>query len=530
MKWRGQLARCLLVLFVIAWAAAPARADVERFALLIGNDAGASHEQRLRFAETDAERVYAALRELGGFSPANIVLLRGETMDTVRSTLITLNDRLRERASIPGSQTMLFVYYSGHADTQSIHLGNDRLSFEELARLVRGSAAHLRLLVVDACRSGMLTRVKGGRPLPPFALPEPQTQLGEGFALLTASTANEDAQESDELGASFFTHALVSGLRGAADTNADGRISLDEVYRHTYSATLRASSQSAQGTQHPTFQYEVRGREAPVLTTLRTDHPGLAQLSLPEGPAFLLFKQHAQGQVVAELAERGRARTLTLPAGRYFVRGRAEDSLLEGDIELPAGKLMLLDTSKLQRVAYARLVRKGGSPARLAQGPLVMATVRSSIAGAHAPCFGGALAWALHFRHLSVLPRLDYCRSGFQNAMLEATTDDFGVGLSALHTWDRGALSFAMGLALSTQLGWQRFDTPGHAPARLSVSPYSGLVAMFGAELGAGVNLGLEARAETYLLRLTKVEAGREHATWDAALALRGGVGLSKLF
>ena len=43
---------------------------------------------------------------------------------------------------------------------------------------------------------------------------------GEGVVFLTSSSANEDAHESDTLKGSFFTHYLVSGMLGAADTDA----------------------------------------------------------------------------------------------------------------------------------------------------------------------------------------------------------------------------------------------------------------------------------------------------------------------
>ena len=45
----------------------------------------------------------------------------------------------------------------------------------------------------------------------------------EGRVLISASGANEYAQESDALQGSYFTHYLVTGLRGAADTSRDTR-------------------------------------------------------------------------------------------------------------------------------------------------------------------------------------------------------------------------------------------------------------------------------------------------------------------
>ena len=63
---------------------------------------GHGDESPLRYAESDAARVYDVLHELGGFEPFNMVLLRDETRDTVRSTLIALNDRIRDAHVRPG--------------------------------------------------------------------------------------------------------------------------------------------------------------------------------------------------------------------------------------------------------------------------------------------------------------------------------------------------------------------------------------------------------------------------------------------
>ena len=167
MKW----APALLVLGLqLALLPANARADVERFAVLIGNDVGLPQDGPLQFASSDAARMHEVLRELGGFEPFNMVLLRNESAATVRSTLLTINERVRAAVEREGTDVMLLVYYSGHADARDLHLGNSRLPVRELAQMAGGSAAKFRLVVLDACRSGTLTRVKGGNVTEPFAV------------------------------------------------------------------------------------------------------------------------------------------------------------------------------------------------------------------------------------------------------------------------------------------------------------------------------------------------------------------------
>ncbi|WP_437303308.1 hypothetical protein [Sorangium sp. So ce388] len=83
---------------------------------------------------------------------------------------------------------------------------------------------------------------------------------------MTASSVNEEAQESDALGGSFFTHYLTSGLMGAADDDRNEVVTLDEAYRHVSEATIRATSQTLAGTQHPTLRYKLRGQGKLALT------------------------------------------------------------------------------------------------------------------------------------------------------------------------------------------------------------------------------------------------------------------------
>ena len=75
---------------------------------------------------------------------------------------------------------------------------------------------------MDSCRAGVVTRVKGGRKGPTFAIDWDQSMDAEGVAILNSSAAGEDAQESDRLRASFFTRFFASALIGAADRNGDG--------------------------------------------------------------------------------------------------------------------------------------------------------------------------------------------------------------------------------------------------------------------------------------------------------------------
>lgn len=491
-------ARAVSVIALILCLALPARAQVERFAVILGNDLGQPPDAPLQFAETDASRMASVLQEVGGVRPENLVLLRGQDAATARRTLIAVNDRIRAAAA---GQTVLVVYYSGHADAAALHLGPTSLELPELEQLVRGSAASFRLLIVDACRSGALTRVKGGAAIAPFDIRLGERVAGEGAVFLTSSSASEDSQESDEIKGSFFTHALLSGLLGAADENGDGKVTLDEAYRYAYDATLRASSRSLAGVQHPTFEYEVRGQGGLVLATLDAQSPARAFVDFPPGRSWLLFQNGEEGAVVGEIAARDKSRRLSVRAGRYFVRGRAPDVLLEGAFDAPAGASVRLDESLLQRTAYARLVRKGGGAAGAVMAVQVESRLRSALLDDGGACPGVAAGVSIALQAVTLAPRFGWCRGNFANPGIRATLDEYDLELAATHVWDLGAVSLEVGLVAGGALLVQRFHTSGLAPSRttaaLQLSPVVGVTR----ELSERAYLFLLGAGSTYLFR-----------------------------
>ena len=511
--------RQALIAAAIAVLPAAAAAQAERFALVVGNDLGQPPEAGLLYAESDASRVAAMLQEVGGVRPENLVLLRGQDATVVRRTLIAVNDRVRAA----GGQTMLIVYYSGHADSGALHLGATSLDLSELEQLVRGSAATFRLLILDACRSGALTRVKGGEPIPPFDLRMGERVAGEGAVFLTSSSAAEDSQESDEIKGSFFTHALVSGLLGAADANGDGRVTLDEAYRYAYEATLRASSRSAAGMQHPTFGYEVRGIGDVVLATLEANAPTRAWVELPAGRTWLLFQGSEEGPVVGEVGAQDRSRRLSLRAGRYFARGRAPDVLLEGKFDAPAGAALTLDESRLVRTRYERLVRKGGGAANAVASVEAEGRLRSSLVDGAGACPGAAVGVAVALRAVTLKPRLGWCRAGFANPGLEATVDEYDLEISAVYVRDLRVVSVELGMTVGGALLVQRFRTQGIAPPRrtaaLQLSPTLGVTR----DVAQRSYVFLLGSAATYLLRSQDSETSR--SSFGPSFALRVAIG-----
>jgi hypothetical protein len=355
----------------------------ERLAVVIGNNVGERSELPLRFAEDDAVRVGDALVAVGGLDAGDVSVLRGANVTAARRTVLAMNERLRQT---PTADSTLVVYYSGHSDAQALHLGDTAFPLRELEQLVRSSPARFRVLIVDSCRSGVLTRAKGGRTASPVdisAVSEGNSD-DEGMVILTSAAAGEDAQESDALQGSFFTHHLVSALLGAADDNSDDVITLAELYRYAYEHTIRDSSQSMLGVQHPAYRYDLRGSGDVILSRL-SSRQAWGLLRLPADIDVTLFAGERSGRLVAEFRRGGGKGALAVRPGRYFVRARGDRVMWEGSVDVGVQSPYMLDLNTLERVEYARLARKGGVD--LSVGPLLGVFTRSSLTG-QAPCIG----------------------------------------------------------------------------------------------------------------------------------------------
>src|SRR5262249_50263202 len=157
----------------------------------------------LRFADSDAQAVASVLRLLGGVRENDITVVQHAN----RAKLQAAFESLKQQISIgrtPDVRAELFVYYSGHSDEDGLLLGNERVPYRELRAWIDGVGADVRVAILDSCASGALVRLKGGSFRQPF-LSDVSSQA-RGYAYLTASSADEAAQESDRIGAAFFTY------------------------------------------------------------------------------------------------------------------------------------------------------------------------------------------------------------------------------------------------------------------------------------------------------------------------------------
>ena len=330
----------------------------QRFAVLVGaNDGGAGRAQ-LRYAVSDAEAVASVLNEMGGVALGDTWMLEDPSRQDLEESLSVLGSRI-EAAEASGARTEVIVYYSGHSDTDGLMLGEERFGYGELRAAIDALPADLRLLVLDSCGSGAIARAKGGSFQSPFQLDA--SARVDGTAYVTSAAADEVAQEADQVGGSYFTHYLVSGLRGGADTTADGRVTLSEAYSFAYSETLSRTERSIGGAQHANHDLQLVGHGDIVLTDLSTHR---SRLSLGEGLAGRLFIHDADGNLVVELDKPpGRGMDLGLPLGSYRLLLQDGDRRAEAMIVLRDGETALLGADDFMGISAELAMARGSSEA-----------------------------------------------------------------------------------------------------------------------------------------------------------------------
>ena len=234
----------LLICFISGISLGADTMEVRRFGLFIGANNGGGERQRLLYADDDARSMNTTMEDIGGIDPSDNYLLLDPTSSEIRETLDVLKERINGVDNLV-RRTEIMFYYSGHSDEQGLMLSDDKLPYKTIRSHLDDSGADVVIAILDSCSSGAFTRSKGGNRRSPFLLDESSSM--EGHAFLTSSSETELSQESDRIEGSFFTHYLVTGLRGAADNTGDGRVSLNEVYEHTFQETLSSTESTLGG-------------------------------------------------------------------------------------------------------------------------------------------------------------------------------------------------------------------------------------------------------------------------------------------
>ena len=411
-------------LSVMVIAAAPTGA-VHRFALFTGNNEGGDGTRPLLYSRDDARRLHEVFSRLGGIRAEDSMVLLDQSADDVTIALGELERRARD-AKARGESTAFFFYYSGHAQDGSLRLGKTKLALEAIKGRLAQGPADVRVAVFDACRSGTLTRTKGVRRAPAFEVENDATRAAKGLVILTSSASDEDSQESDIIGASYFSYHLATGLIGSADQNNDGRVSLAEAYAYAYERTLASTADSASGPQHATFSFDLAGNGDLVLTDVIERREGLRVPAAAAAGVYFIIDP--RGVVVAELVKSETERMIALPAGKYVVKRRLADRLRIGGFEIREGEVTTLNEPGFHDARFSEDPVKGTGVTTLAARHWSF-----SASGAYQAVFDRPTSSGGYFPSAPLL--------GAEAAMHNFFGRGFGLGIDVLFGWSAGTVN-----------------------------------------------------------------------------------------
>jgi formylglycine-generating enzyme required for sulfatase activity/uncharacterized caspase-like protein len=230
----------------VAPVSAPAQVTGRKLALIIGNseyeDNGLA---QLVTPGADADELAEVLHDpaIGNFD---------EVTPLINQPVAAVQRAISRFYANKNRDDVLLLYFSGHGVLDD--RGQLYLAVKDTERnLLRGSAigaafitdemdrslSRRQVLILDCCHSGAF--VRGSKGAPGLSVGTAAAFEGTGYArvVMTATDSTQYAWENDhvigEADKSIFTHYLVEGLKtGAADANADGWITLDELYDYAH--------------------------------------------------------------------------------------------------------------------------------------------------------------------------------------------------------------------------------------------------------------------------------------------------------
>jgi uncharacterized caspase-like protein len=237
----------------------------------------------LKYARNDAIEIYKILTDpnYGIFSEKNVKLLLDEqaTLLDIKSAMGTFLARNAQK------EDMVYIFFAGHGspeldptgkaddnfekyivpyDAKKYDLFSSGLSMEDIKTIFQRIKSNRVIFFIDSCYSGEA----GGRT---FSRPGFQTKdlamsdrfleelSAEGRIIFAASKPDELSLEIDELQHGLFTYYLAEGLKGKADLDDDGVVTIDELINYV-SENVPRKAQQLGGRQHPLRKGESAGK------------------------------------------------------------------------------------------------------------------------------------------------------------------------------------------------------------------------------------------------------------------------------
>jgi hypothetical protein len=219
----------------------------------------------LRYADDDGAKYYQLFRMVA--PEASVELLTDFDSDSARlfpeprsvahpptrAGVTAAASRLAERgrqAAAAGRGVDFYFVFAGHGDVDRgrgfLELRDGRLTSDDIEAMLKTlpAATHSHV-ILDSCNSFFVLnpRRPGGRQL--AVTEDAARSLSDrlpNVGVLLSTSAEAEVFEWSELQSGIFSHAVRSGLLGAADADGNGRISYDEIRAFVDLASARVDN------------------------------------------------------------------------------------------------------------------------------------------------------------------------------------------------------------------------------------------------------------------------------------------------
>ncbi|MDE7413641.1 MAG: caspase family protein [Muribaculaceae bacterium] len=138
-------------------------------------------------------------------------------------------------------EDQVVFFYAGHGMKGGLYAYDQPIPYSDIVRMLSKSKAGSKLAFIDACHAGTVVN-----PLNNTDWSSTVTGSGD-IAFFVGCRPEEGSLENPFIGAGLFTQALIKGMRGKSDKNADKRITVEELFRYAYNDVLVHSGKK----QHP---------------------------------------------------------------------------------------------------------------------------------------------------------------------------------------------------------------------------------------------------------------------------------------
>ena len=229
----------------------------------------------LKYAVNDALAFKNYLSQNIGVPENNIFLLTDQNA-TKENIQHLLGTKLKRQTA---KEDTVIIFYAGHGavetdpsnpdgdgfekyllpyDADLNDLYTTSISMDEVRKIFQRISAERLIFIADTCYSG----ASGGRTM---VTSKTRANLsdkfyeriakGKGRVIISSCSANEISKEDDSLQHGIFSYYMLEGLKGSADQDGDGIITVSELFSYISRKVPEASAQD----QHPVKKGETEG-------------------------------------------------------------------------------------------------------------------------------------------------------------------------------------------------------------------------------------------------------------------------------